>query len=92
MARVNREVRAEHVFITILSTANNSSPQKTFRLTIQCNFYMNVLLDAARAYDDASWFNLFERLGLSFQESRHWMHHYLKLALKNPTSFASVLN
>jgi TolB-like protein len=46
----------------------------------------------AGAYDDLSWLNLFERLGLSFQEARLWMRHYLQLAMKNPTSFASVLN
>jgi TolB-like protein len=46
----------------------------------------------ARAYDDASWLGLFGRLGLSFQETRLWMRHYLQLAMKNPTSFASVLN
>jgi TolB-like protein len=46
----------------------------------------------ARAYDDASWLNLFGRLGLSFQESRLWMRHYLQLAMKNPTSFAIALN
>jgi TolB-like protein len=46
----------------------------------------------ARAYDEASWLNLFGRLGLSFQETRLWMRHYLQLAMKNPTSFASVLN
>jgi TolB-like protein len=32
------------------------------------------------------------RLGLSFQETRLWMRHYLQLAMKNPTSFAIVLN
>jgi TolB-like protein len=46
----------------------------------------------ARAYDEASWLNLFGRLGLSFQETRLWMRHYLQLAMKNPTSFANVLN
>jgi len=46
----------------------------------------------AKAYDDVSWLHLFERLGLSFQETRLWMRHYLQLAMKNPTSFASVLN
>jgi TolB-like protein len=46
----------------------------------------------ARAYGDVSWLNLFEPLGLSFQETRLWMLHYLQLAMKNPTSFASVLN
>ena len=46
----------------------------------------------AWAYDDASWLNLYARLGLSFQETRLWMRHYLQLAMKNPTSFASVLN
>jgi TolB-like protein len=46
----------------------------------------------ARAYDDLSWLNLFEPLGLSFQEARLWMRHYLQLAMKNPTSFASVFN
>jgi TolB-like protein len=46
----------------------------------------------ARAYDDVSWLNLFARLGISFQESRLWMRHYLQLAMKNPTSFAIVFN
>jgi len=46
----------------------------------------------ARAYADVSWLNLYEPLGLSFQETRLWMRHYLQLAMKNPTSFASVLN
>jgi len=46
----------------------------------------------ARAYEDASYFDLFSRFGLSFQETRLWMRHYLQLAMKNPTSFASVLN
>jgi TolB-like protein len=46
----------------------------------------------ARAYDYVSWLNLFARFGLSFQESRLWMRHYLQLAMKNPTSFASVFN
>ena len=46
----------------------------------------------ARAYDDVSWLNLYAQLGLSFQESRLWMRHYLQLAMKNPTSFAIVFN
>jgi TolB-like protein len=54
--------------------------------------YGRAYVGLARAYDDASWLNLFERLGLSFQETRLWMRHYLQLAMKNPTSFASVLN
>jgi len=54
--------------------------------------YARAYAGLASAYDDASWLNLFERLGLSFQETRLWMRHYLQLAMKNPTSFAIVLN
>jgi TolB-like protein len=54
--------------------------------------YGRAYVGLARAYDDASWLNLFEPLGLSFQETRLWMRHYLQLAMKNPTSFANVLN
>jgi len=54
--------------------------------------YTRAYAGLARAYDDVSWLNLFARFGLSFQESRLWMRHYLQLAMKNPTSFASVFN
>jgi len=54
--------------------------------------YSRAYAGLASAYDDASWLNLYGRLGLSFQETRLWMHHYLQLAMKNPTSLASVLN
>jgi adenylate cyclase len=54
--------------------------------------YARAYAGLARAYGDASWLNLFGRLGLSFQETRLWMRHYLQLAMKNPTSFAIVLN
>jgi len=54
--------------------------------------YRRAYAGLARAYDDASWLNLFGRLGLSFQETRLWMRHYLQLAMKNPTAFAIVLN
>jgi TolB-like protein/class 3 adenylate cyclase len=54
--------------------------------------YSRAYAGLAIAYDDASWLNLFARLGLSFQETRLWMRHYLQLAMKNSTSFASVLN
>jgi len=54
--------------------------------------FTRVYAGLARAYDDASWLNLFGRLGLSFQETRLWMRHYLQLAMKNPTAFAIVLN
>lgn len=54
--------------------------------------YGRAYVGLARTYDDASWLNLFARLGISFQETRLWMRHYLQLAMKNPTSFANVLN
>ena len=54
--------------------------------------YRRAYAGLARAYDDASWLNLFGRLGLSFQETRLWMRHYQQLAMKNPTAFAIVLN
>jgi TolB-like protein len=54
--------------------------------------YTRAYAGLAIAYDDASWLNLFGRLGLSFQETRLWMRHYLQLAMKNSTSFASVFN
>jgi tetratricopeptide (TPR) repeat protein len=54
--------------------------------------YTRAYAGLARAYDDASWLNLYGRLGLSFQESLLWMRHYLQLAMKNPTAFAIVLN
>jgi len=54
--------------------------------------YTRAYAGLARSYDDASWLNLFGRLGLSFQETRLWMRHYLQLAMKKPTAFAIVLN
>jgi TolB-like protein len=54
--------------------------------------YARAYAGLARAYDDASWLNLYGRLGLSFQESLLWMRHYLQLAMNNPTAFAIVLN
>jgi len=54
--------------------------------------YGRAYIGLAKAYEDASWFDLFVRLGISFQETRLWMHHYLKLAMKKPTAFAIVLN
>ena len=54
--------------------------------------YSRAYAGLARAYEDVSRLHLFEPLGLSFQETRLWMYHYLQLAMKNPTSFAIVHN
>jgi TolB-like protein len=46
----------------------------------------------AIAYEYARDFGMWERLGISFQETSLFMHHYQNLAIKNPTSIARALN
>jgi TolB-like protein len=45
----------------------------------------------AIAYDDARRMGMWEHLGISFQENSLFVHHYLNLGMKNPTSFARVI-